>query len=67
MTVKEYTLNDLIKSTAARARYNLDLAARANRESERERFLSNANKMMRQIEWAIEDGNPDYLTENRDW
>ena len=67
---KEYTLNELIKSTQARMAYNVDLAQKAfarNAKPEFKCFMQNAKMMIQSIEWAIEDNNTDYLINNRDW
>ena len=62
-----YTLDELIKSTCSRARFNLDLARKATSEEEKNRFLFNVDNMIDSISYAIEHGDKSVLIDNRDW
>lgn len=72
---KEYTLEELIKSTQARIQYNVQLSVDAMQRGdfqEGERFQKNVVEMMKSIEEAIFGeqafGNgKDCLIGNRDW
>lgn len=63
----KYSMDDLIKSTCARINYNIELAMKADNESERNRFLTNAKTMSNEISYALQTGNKDVLEDNKDW
>lgn len=66
-----YTLGELVNSTLNRANYNMDLSMEALLDhddiAESERLANNAKMMISDVKYAMENNDPEWLADNRDW